>query len=160
MSRFDRKGKTKGVPSISTSSLPDIVFTLLFFFMVSTSLRETTVNVSYRLPEATETVKLEKKSLVTNIYVGAPRMEYQARYGTDSKIQLDDKFASLGDIRGFIAGEWEKRDEADRPKMTVSIKADEKTKMGIITDIKTELRKAEALKVSYIARKKVVDTKY
>jgi biopolymer transport protein ExbD len=76
--------------------------------------------------------------------------------GTDSRIQLDDNFATVNDLKGYIAGEWEKRDEVDRQKMTVSIKADEKTKMGIINEIKTELRKAEALKVNYSAKKRVV----
>lgn len=160
MSRFSRKGKSKGTPAISTASLPDIVFMLLFFFMVTTTLRETTVNVSQRLPEATEVVKLEKKSLVSYIYVGSPRQEFQRTYGTESRIQLDDKFSVVDDIRGYIAGEWEKRDESDRPKMTVSLKADEKTKMGIINEIKQELRKAEALKINYSSRKKVVDSKY
>ncbi len=160
MSRFSRKGKNKDIPPISTASLPDIVFMLLFFFMVTTTLRETTVNVSQRLPEATEVVKLEKKSLVSYIYVGSPRQEFQRLYGTESRIQLDDKFAAVDDIRGYIAGEWEKRDESDRPKMTVSLKADEKTKMGIVNEIKQELRKAEALKINYSSRKKVVDSKY
>jgi biopolymer transport protein ExbD len=156
MSKFSRKGKSKGVPAISTASLPDIVFMLLFFFMVSTTLRETTVNVTIRLPEATEIVKLEKKSLVSFIYVGSPRLSFQKKFGTDSRIQLDDKFSQVGDIRAYIAGEWQKRDEVDRQKMTVSLKADESTRMGIITDIKTELRKAEALKINYSSRKRVV----
>jgi biopolymer transport protein ExbD len=160
MSRFNPKGGKKEVPAITTASLPDIMFMLLFFFMVSTTLRENTINVSQSLPFATEITKLEKKSLVSYIYVGAPRREYQSLFGTETRIQLDDKFATVNDIRGYIAGEWEKRAEEDRPKMTVSLKADEKTKMGIINEIKTELRKAEALKINYSAKKKVVNTKF
>jgi biopolymer transport protein ExbD len=160
MSKFNPEGGKKEVPAITTASLPDIMFMLLFFFMVSTTLRENTVNVSQNMPFATEITKLEKKSLVSYIYVGAPRREYAAQYGTESRIQLDDKFAVVGDIRGYIAGEWEKRAEEDRPKMTVSLKSDEKTKMGIINEIKTELRKAEALKINYSSKKKVVNTKY
>ncbi len=160
MSKFSRKGKTKGVPPISTASLPDIVFMLLFFFMVSTTLKETNVNVKVTLPEATETVKLEKKSLVSYIYVGSPKMQYQALFGTDSKIQLDDSFKSVGDIQDYIAAEREKRDEKERPKMTVSLKADEKTKMGLVQEIKTELRKASALKLNYSSKKRVVDTRF
>ena len=95
MAKFERKGKSKGVPPISTASLPDIVFMLLFFFMVSTTLKETNVNVRIRLPEATEVVKLEKKSLVSYIYVGEPRLAFQAQHGTLSKIQLDDKFSDV-----------------------------------------------------------------
>lgn len=160
MSKFARKGKSKGVPPISTASLPDIVFMLLFFFMVSTTLKETNVMVKAKLPEATEVVKLEKKSLVSYIYVGAPKMQWQGLFGTDSKIQLDDAFAEVEGIQDYIAAEREKRDEKERPKMTVSLKADEKTKMGIITDIKTELRKASALKLNYSTRKRVTDSRF
>lgn len=156
MAKFTRKGKVKGVPPISTASLPDIVFMLLFFFMVSTTMKETNVNVKVRLPEATETVKLEKKSLVSYIYCGAPLPQYQTQHGTLSKIQLEDKFAEVGDIGDYIAAEWEKRDELERPLMTVSLKADEKTKMGLISEIKIELRKAGALKLNYSSRKGVV----
>jgi biopolymer transport protein ExbD len=159
MAKFVRKGKSKGVPPISTASLPDIVFMLLFFFMVSTTLKETNVNVRIRLPEATEVVKLEKKSLVSYIYVGEPRLQFQVKFGTATKIQLDDKFAELGDIRDYIAAEWEKRDEKERPLMTVSLKADEKTKMGLIQDIKTELRKAGALKLNYSTRKRYTNVR-
>ncbi len=160
MAKFTRKGKTKGVPPISTASLPDIVFMLLFFFMVSTTLKETNVNVKIRLPEATETVKLDKKSLVSYIYVGSPLQQYQAQFGTLSKIQLDDKFSEVGEIGDYIAAEWEKRDEKERPLMTVSLKADEKTKMGLISDIKTELRKAGALKLNYSSRKRYTNSKF
>jgi biopolymer transport protein ExbD len=160
MSKFVRKGKSKGVPAISTASLPDIVFMLLFFFMVSTTLKETNVMVKTKLPDATETVKLEKKSLVSYIYVGSPKLAWQGKFGTDSKIQLDDSFKDVGDIQDYIAAEREKRDEKERPKMTVSLKADEKTKMGIIQEIKTELRKASALKLNYSSRKKVTDSRF
>ncbi len=156
MAKFTRKGKIKGVPPISTASLPDIVFMLLFFFMVSTTMKETDVKVKVRLPDATETVKLEKKSLVSYIYVGAPKLSFQTQFGTLSKIQLDDKLSEVGDIRDYIAAEWEKRDELERPLMTVSLKADEKTKMGLISEIKIELRKAGALKLNYSSRKGVV----
>ncbi len=160
MAKFTRKGKIKGVPPISTASLPDIVFMLLFFFMVSTTMKETDVNVKVRLPEATETVKLEKKSLVSYIYVGAPKLQHQAQYGTLSKIQLDDQFSDVGDIGDYIAAEWEKKDEKERPLMTVSLKADEKTKMGLISEIKIELRKAGALKLNYSSRKRYTNSKY
>jgi len=157
MSKFNPGGGKKETPAITTASLPDIMFMLLFFFMVTTTLRENEIKVSQNLPRATEITKLEKKSLVSYIYVGSPRREFQSVLGTESRIQLDDNFATVNDIRGYIAGEWEKRDEVDRQKMTVSLKADEKSKMGIITEIKTELRKAEALKINYSAKKKYVD---
>jgi len=160
MSKFNPEGAKKEVPAITTASLPDIMFMLLFFFMVSTTLRQNELKIATpKLPYVTEITKLEKKSLVSYIFVGSPRMEYAASLGTESRIQLDDNFAVVNDIKGYIAGEREKRDEADRPKMTVSLKADEKTKMGIINEIKTELRKAEALKINYSAKKKLVDAR-
>jgi biopolymer transport protein ExbD len=155
MSKFNRKGKSKGTPGISTASLPDIVFMLLFFFMVSTTMRETELKIKVTVPMATEGVKLEKKSLASNIYVGTPTRSYQGLFGTEPRVQLNDMFASVQDIQTYIASEREARNEAERPFMTTVMKVDENVKMGIVTDIKQELRKANALKISYNTRKGV-----
>ena len=152
MSKFRKNGK-KEMQAISTASLPDIVFMLLFFFMVTTVMRETTLFVSITTPKATEIKKLEKKSLVSYIYIGSPIKRMQASYGTAARIQLNDSFASVDDIQEFIASEQEARDEKEIPYMTTSIKADETVKMGIITDVKQELRKANSLKINYSTRK-------
>ncbi len=141
------------MPGINTSSLPDIIFMLLFFFMVSTTMREVTVRVKQRMPEATEVQKLEKKSLVSFIYIGEPKNT--KLFGTKSRIQLNDVFASVDDIPEFIAKEREARDEADRKFITTSLKVDGNTKMGIVTDVKQELRKSGAFKINYSTRKKV-----
>ena len=141
------------MPAISTASLPDIVFMLLFFFMVSTTMRETTLMVSSRLPSATEVAKLEKKTLVSYIYVGAPTRQLQGLYGTEPRIQLNDSFKTLEDIRDFISSERDAMSESDRPLLTTSLKVDEDTRMGIVTDIKQELRKASALKINYAAKR-------
>ena len=94
MAKFERKGKG-GMPAISTASLPDIVFMLLFFFMVSTVMRETTLKVQQKLPGATEVKKLERKSLVSYINIGKPRRNFQSMYGTEPRIQLNDAFAKV-----------------------------------------------------------------
>ena len=151
MAKFSRKGKG-GLPAINTASLPDIVFMILMFFMVSTSMRQTDRMVKVTLPQASEIIKLERKDLASYIYVGTPLNQYQAKYGTDSRIQLNDSFRTIDEIRDFIAAERENLSESDRPFMTVSIKADEDTRMGIITDIKQELRRCSALKIMYGAR--------
>lgn len=151
MAKFARKGKG-GMPSTNTSSLPDIIFMLLFFFMVTTTMREDEKLVKVKLPEASEIVKLERKDLAAYINVGEPVGSKQAEYGTDTRIQLNDSFKSVDDIRDFIAAERESMSEADRNFMTVAIKADENVRMGIITDIKQELRRCSALKVMYSAR--------
>lgn len=152
MPKFSRKGKG-GMPAISTASLPDIVFMTLFFFMITTTFRETNLMVSIKPPEATELEKLKKKSLISNIYIGAPLIQFQKLYGTEPRIQLNDSFKTLDDIRDFISSERDAMSEADRPLLTTSIKVDENTRMGIVTDVKQELRKASALKISYVARR-------
>jgi biopolymer transport protein ExbD len=154
MSKF-RKDDGKGLPPISTASLPDIVFMLLFFFMVSTTMREVTLMVKVKIPEATELSKLEKKSLVSFIYVGTPHKQYEKVFGNEPRVQLNDQFANVSDISDYIIAEREARDEAERPLMITSLKVDEYTKMGIVNDIKLELRKMAALHINYSSRKKV-----
>ena len=150
MARFKKK-KESGQQKINTASLPDIIFMLLFFFMVTTVMREVTLIVKIKAPEASAVQKLEKKSLVSYIYVGVPIKS--GIYGTESRIQLNDSFATVDDIQDFIIKEREQRDEADRKFLTTSIKADENTRMGVITDIKQELRKIGAFKINYSSRK-------
>ena len=150
MAVMKKKGN-KELPAISTASLPDVIFMILFFFMVSTTMREQEVLVRYKLPNASEIQKLEKKSLVSYINIGVPVTHMQAKYGTAPRIQLNDSFKTAKDIGDFIAAEREQLNEADRAQMTTSIKADIYTKMGIITDVKQELRRAHALKISYAA---------
>lgn len=152
MSRFIDK-VTKSTPGISTASLPDIVFMLLFFFMVTTVMREVTLLVKNNKPFATEVKKLERRSLVAHIYVGQPRDIYQEKLGPEPRIQLEDAFARLDEVQDFIIRTRDDIPEAERPLMTVSIKSDENAKMGLITDVKQELRQAEALKINYSTRK-------
>ena len=154
MSKF-KKDNNKDTPGISTASLPDIVFMLLFFFMVTTVMRETTIMVKQSLPQASKIQKLEKKSLVSYIYIGSPVERMQTTYGTKARIQLNDAFATVDDIPQYITAERAARDEKEVPFMTTSIKVDKDTKMGIVTDVKQELRKANALKINYSTRKAV-----
>ena len=143
MGKFSRSGGRE-MPELNTSSLPDLVFAFLFFIMMVTTMREVTLKVQFRAPQATELQKLEKKSLVTFIYVGQPIEEYRAKMGSESRLQLNVAFAEKSSMK-----------EEDQPFMTVSIKADQDTKMGLITDLKQALREAYALKISYSARKQV-----
>ncbi len=152
MSGHIKKKQKKEMPPVNTASLPDIVFMLLFFFMVTTVMREVEMKVTNDIPQASEIQKLENKSLITYIYVGQPMPKYEARFGSQSRIQLNDAFASLDDIQGFVVQDRDKHDEVEQKLMTVSIKADKNTKMGLIGDIKTELRKAQALKISYASK--------
>lgn len=151
MSKFKTK-KGKGSPAINTSSLPDIIFMLLFFFMVTTVMREVTLRVKVKLPTATEVQKLEKKSLVSYIYIGPPTI---ASFGTESRIQLNDQFARVQDVPEFIAREREARNEADRQFLTTSLKVHSETKMGVVTDVKQEMRKSGAFRINYSTLKGV-----
>ena len=153
MSKFGGSNDKKQVPAMTSSSLSDIVFMLLFFFMVTTQMRETENKVQVKIPEASEVVKLERKDLNSYINIGSPIKSLQAQYGTDARIQLNDSFKTVDDIRDFVAAERESKSEADRQFMTVSIRADQDVRMGIITDVKQELRRCSALKIMYSARK-------
>jgi biopolymer transport protein ExbD len=150
MSKFRKK--KKGMPAVNTAALPDIVFMLLFFFMVTTTMRETDLRIENpRLPSATEIKKLEHKSLVCTIYVGKAKDETKgAGY---NKIQLNDKIASADQVPSFIINARTKVSEAEIPFMTTSIKADRESSVGTITDIRLKLRDVNALKVSYSTQK-------
>ncbi len=149
-----KKKKSDGTPTISTASLPDIVFMLLFFFMVATVMRNTDLKVHFVLPQASQVKKLQKKKLVSTIFVGVPTQRYQKKFGTKPVIQLADKFATINDIPTFIFNERNARKEELRPLMITSIKADSKTTMGLISDIKKKLREVNALKINYAVKKK------
>lgn len=152
MAKFSKKrGKAK--PAISTASLPDIIFMLLFFFMVVTVLRDAELKVKVITPFATELTKLEEKSLVNYLYVGKPTQQYQKTYGTKPRLQLGDKFATIRDITLFLEKHKVKLPENKRDRITSSLRVDGEVTMGIVTDIKTQLRKSGQLKVNYSAKK-------
>lgn len=132
--------------AISTASLPDIVFMLLFFFMVATVLRTEEELVKVVRPQASELYKIEKKHLIRYINIGPPQ---DARRGTEPVVQLNDQFASPERVREWVENERSTIIDAEQSKMWVSLKVDKETKMGIVTDVKQELRKASALKVLY-----------
>lgn len=156
MAKFKKKG-SKGTPAISTASLPDIIFMLLFFFMVTTTMREATLLVKVTPPQATEVQKLEKKSLVDYIYIGPP---IKKQLGNDSRIQLNDQFATdIKQIREFVELGRSQREEADKKFITISLKVFKNTKMGIVTDVKQELREVGAFKINYSTAKKAVARK-
>lgn len=148
MGRFNRTGRRE-MPTLNTSSLPDLIFTLLFFFMIVTTVREARPKVEFTLPQTVELERLEKKSLVTFIYVGRPAESYRASQGEGSRIQLNDAFADTSDIVSYIEAERARLSVEDRPRMRVSLKVDEDTRMGLVQDIKEKLREARALDISY-----------
>jgi biopolymer transport protein ExbD len=154
MSKFSKK-RSGTSPSISTASLPDIIFILLFFFMVVTVMRTAELKVRVITPSVTELTKLEEKSLVNYLYIGRPIQKFQSLYGTKPRLQLGDKFADLNEIPLFLEKHRVKVPESKRPRITSSLRVDGDVTMGIVQDTKTQLRKSGQLKVNYSAKKKI-----
>ena len=153
MSKFSKK-RGKADPEVSTASLPDIIFMLLFFFMVVTVLRDAELKVQVTTPFATELTKLQEKSLVNYLYIGRPVKKYRDLYGTKPRLQLGDKFATVADIPLFLEKHKIKVPENKRPRITSSLRVDGDVTMGIVQDIKTQLRKSAQLKLNYSAKKR------
>lgn len=143
------RNQKKRLPAISTASLPDIVFMLLFFFMTVTTIKNNTLLVDNNLPYADQLKNLEKKERVIEIYVGRPSPELATVLGSEPKIQLNQKLAKVEDVAPYVLSELAKKPEGIRNLVTVSLKVDEKVRMGIVSDIKEELRKVNLLKVNY-----------
>jgi biopolymer transport protein ExbD len=149
MSKFKKKVQTK--QEIPTSSMPDVVFMLLFFFMVTTELRKTSIEVMQRIPEATQLKKLQRKTLIADLYIGEPKKKDQ---GVDAKIQVNDVIITVKDIINWASQSRDALAENERDQFTVSFKVDSEAKRGIIADVETELRKANARKILYSTMQK------
>ena len=146
MAVMAKKGKRE-VPAMSTSSLPDIVFMLLFFFMAATTMREVDPLVTVQMPEAIEITELDKKDLV-NIWMGKP---LTAAAGEDAlKIQLNDQTREVEDIQDFILATTVTKGIGPKD-IVVNLRVDEGATVGKLTAVKQELRKADALSISYAA---------
>lgn len=152
MIRFRKK--SHDVPELNTSSLPDLIFSVLFFFMIVTHMRQVTLKVECRVPQGKNLTRLTKKSAVSHIYIGKPTKDLQGKYGEETQIQLNDKLATAPEVMDYMAAEKKRMSAEDQRLMTVSIKADKDTKMGVITDVKQALRQAKAIKISYSAVEK------
>lgn len=145
MSKFKKKANVK--QEIPTSSMPDVVFMLLFFFMVTTQMRDTSIMVKQKMPQATQLRKLMRKSLVTYLYIGEPNKTEQ--FGKEPKIQVNDVFVEPKDIIQWVNTEKAKLSEFERDQITISMKVDSDAKRGIISDVETELRRANARIINY-----------
>ncbi|GMQ30321.1 biopolymer transporter ExbD [Algoriphagus confluentis] len=153
MSKF--KKKTNTATSIPTSALPDIIFMLLFFFMVTTVLREQTILVEQKIPQATQLQKLQKKTLISYIYIGKPKNP--SLYGSEPRVQANDVLITSPDIVQWVNQERDMLPEADRGLITISLKVDKEVKMGPISDVQTELRNADARRVLYASTGKIYE---
>jgi biopolymer transport protein ExbD len=138
-----RDRKKREMPGLNTAALPDLIFTVLFFFMIVTHMRSVPMKVKYQVPSGTEITKLVKKSTVTYIYIG--------KVGEDTRIQLNDKLATVADIEVYVKAERNRMQSEDMKRQVVSIKADRETDMRVITQVKQALRRANAYTINYSA---------
>lgn len=151
MSKFTKK-KSGDLPPISTASLPDIVFMLLFFFMTVTEMKDSDLMVHNKVPTADQVQKLDKKDPVVYIYAGKPLEKYQDKFGSNAKIQINDKFADVSEVAPFILQYRDGIREELRDIFITALKVDADTNMGLVSDIREKLQDVNALKVTYITR--------
>ncbi len=133
-------------PAISTAALPDIIFILLFFFMVSTVLKKEQPLVKTQIPSATQAEKLAVKDGLIDLYVGPPK---QSAWGQEARIQMGDYLMSPSEIPLLVEQARSQMSESGAARLVINLKVDAKVKMGIISDIKQQLRKVNARRVNY-----------
>lgn len=154
MSRFKRQ-RQRTVPALNVASLPDLIFTVLFFFMIVTHMRDVDPKVQYNVPEGTELTKEVNKSGLVYLFIGKP-VDAQGRVIADeTRIQMGNRYVTVDEIGAEIKKERNRMSEDDRQRLTVSIRADRDTEMGLINDVKQALRKAGALNINYSATKEM-----
>ena len=149
MAKFNKK-KSDEVPPISTASLPDIIFMLLFFFMTVTQTKDGEIKVANDIPSADQVQKLDKKDPVVYIYAGKPLPKYQAKFGVNAKIQVNDKFIDVSEVSHYILNYREGLREGLRDVFITALKVDGDTNMGLVSDIREKLQDINALKLNYI----------
>lgn len=131
------KKKSKVASGIPTASLPDIVFLLLIFFMVTTVFKEFT-GLQVRLPTAKQIEKLPGKRDIAYLWIDR-----------NDNISIDDKLVRVADVQDIM---YQKRSDPTHPLKAVSMKIDRRVKMGLVSDVQEQLRKADALRVNYSAK--------
>ena len=150
MGRFRTK-LHREVPGLNLASLPDLIFTVLFFFMIVTHMRDVTPQVHYETPQGTELEKTPNKSGIIYIFIGQPVDAQGREQAGEMRIQLNDRFVSIGEIEKEVTRERSQMSESDRQHLVVSIRADRNTEMGVINEVKQALRRAGALNINYSA---------
>ena len=132
--------KRQNVPSLNMASMPDLIFTVLFFFMIVTHMRSDEVKVRYEVPQGSEMKKLANKSSVVNIYIG--------RAGNDWRVQLNGDIVRVEDLSARIEQIKSSMSPENQEHLTVSLRADRRTPMGLISDVKQALQKSYALRIN------------
>ena len=139
-----RRKKHRSVPGLNMASMPDLIFTVLFFFMIVTHMRNETVKVKLQVPQGTEVTKSSNKFSTINIYIG------RNNYG-DTQIQVNDRVCSLGQVGALVQNFKANLSEESQDNLIINLRADRNTDMGIVNDLKKELRDVGALTIRYSA---------
>lgn len=145
-----RRRKHRNVPSLNMASMPDLIFTVLFFFMIVTHMRTETPKVGMKVPEGKELTKPARKRAITNLYIGTDNN------GT-TRIQIGEHFVTMDMVGNYIQSIYSSLSDEDRELYTINIKADRYIPMGVITDVKQELRKAGTLNIRYSATEESIE---
>ena len=142
-----RRKKHRSVPGLNMASMPDLIFTVLFFFMIVTHMRNETVKVKLQVPQGTEVTKASNKFSTINIYIG--RNNYD-----DTQIQVNDRMCSLEQVGALVQNFKANLSEESQENLIINLRADRNTDMGIVNDLKKELRNVGALTIRYSATEK------
>lgn len=142
-----RRKKHRSVPGLNMASMPDLIFTVLFFFMIVTHMRNETVKVKLQVPQGTEVTKSSNKFSTINIYIG------RNNYG-DTQIQVNDRMCSLEQVGTLVRNFKANLSEESQENLIINLRADRNTDMGIVNDLKKELRNIGALTIRYSATEK------
>ena len=144
-------GRNHDIPALNTASLPDLIFSILFFFMLVVHMRKTTVHVKYQVPMATELSRLYNNSNVQYIYIGLPVNNLGQVKGEKMVVQLNDNLTTIPEIKKYLIQLSAALPPEQRRQLSVSIKADRHADMGTIMDLKQALREANVLNVNFTA---------
>ena len=149
MSMFKQRQR-RDIPQLNMASMPDLIFTVLFFFMIVTHMRSVPVMVKHQVPAGKELTKLSKQPVITYIYIGKPQNGASAD-SPSSVVQVNDKIMEVDAISDYMSSLRHSLGKEDAENMIVSLKVDKDTEMGLVSDVKQALRRAHVMRVHYSA---------
>ncbi len=143
--------RRRGVPSLNVASMPDLIFTVLFFFMIVTHMRSDEVKVRLEVPAGSEVKKLVGHPAIINIYIGRQGGKDTGSQNNTWAVQLNGDIVSPSEIPARISEIRGKLSPENAERLTVSLRADRRAPMGLVSDVKQALQKSYALKINYSA---------
>jgi len=149
MSMFKQR-RHREIPQLNMSSMPDLIFTVLFFFMIVTHMRSVPVMVKHQVPTGKELTRLSKQPVITYIYIGKP-LNGASADKQSSVVQVNDKIMDVDAISDYMSSLRHSLGKEDAENMIVSLKVDKDTEMGLVSDVKQALRRAHVTRVHYSA---------